>query len=534
MIYELLLGIKINSIELRVLLGMGSLGMLSQLICLSVPITWPVQLSVVICGLLPWLNKKFRSDTQEQAKRIYFQQPLIHLVFISLFTLTIVLAAGPIIRDDTESYHLQSIKWMHEYGTVSGLANLHSRYGFNSIWLSLISLVTPESSLNFYTCCNAILSLVVCSSLTHLYKDKKEKGSISLAEHTGLITLALLILIWYYWRGNAQSTNYDYYFLSFCLIVSVQFKEKLIKPNQLLYIFLIAPPLLFCIRPIYAPMMSLSLFSLYKLYRLKQKRVIVKAGLLYVLFTAIFLWRNVRLSGYVLFPSTLIDIAEVKWKMPKEYAAIQWEYINNYAWDRSLNIVEAGWKWLNEQFFYDSILFLLGFASIVFLYLKKKDKSVNTIVSITLLLMITTWISISPEPRFIAGIFMAAIFLAASNIAPIISASPLTKPVMIIAIGSTLILFPWYLVIQKMTKEGNAYINVLQPAKIPAPKLQKISTDDFNANIPDKIPPNWNKRCYLTPLPCVYDSVPGVRLIGNTIKDGFYVEYVAPRKISEN
>jgi hypothetical protein len=85
-----------------------------------------------------------------------------------------------------------------------------------------------------------------------------------------------------------------------------------------------------------------------------------------------------------------------------------------------------------------------------------------------------------------------------------------------------------------MTKEGNAYINVLQPAKIPAPKLQKISTDDFNANIPDKIPPNWNKRCYLTPLPCVYDSVPGVRLIGNTIKDGFYVEYVAPRKISEN
>ncbi len=513
---------------------MGSLGMLSQLICLSVPITWPVQLSVAVCGLIPWISKKFRSDIQDLTKRIYDQQLFIQLVFICLFALTIVLAAGPIIRDDTESYHLQSIKWMHEYGTVNGIANLHARYGFNSTWLSLISIITPKTNLNFYTSCNAILSLLVCSSLLHQPRREGELRSNSLPLNSGLVMMAFLLSIWYYWRGNSQSTNYDYFFLAFCLIGAVQSNQKLISANQLLLVFLIAPPLLFCIRPIYAPLMLLSLYSIIKLNIQNQKATLFKTSLFYGIFITMFLWRNIQISGYVLFPSTWIDITNVKWKMPKEYVTIQWEYINNYTWDRSLNIIDAGLKWLKGLYLYDRILVLFGIISIVFLTTRKTKLSVRIILHCSLFLMLTLWLFVSPEPRFISGIFFTSIFMTLSQMWPRINQLYYLKWLITICTSATLIITPLFIVIQKLTKEGNAYTNLITPAEIPSPNYNTISTDDFKVNLPDKISKNWNKRCYLTPLPCVYDSVPGVRLIGNTIKEGFYVDYVAPRKISEN
>jgi hypothetical protein len=44
------------------------------------------------------------------------------------------LAAGPPLVYDTGFYHAQAVRWLNEYGTVPGLANLHGRLGFNSVW----------------------------------------------------------------------------------------------------------------------------------------------------------------------------------------------------------------------------------------------------------------------------------------------------------------------------------------------------------------------------------------------------------------
>ena len=43
--------------------------------------------------------------------------------------MVLTLNAGPTVMDDTDSYHIQMVKWIQEFGSVPGIANLHLRFG---------------------------------------------------------------------------------------------------------------------------------------------------------------------------------------------------------------------------------------------------------------------------------------------------------------------------------------------------------------------------------------------------------------------
>src|ERR1700730_2743866 len=71
--------------------------------------------------------------------------PAFFLPCFALFLLMILtLNAGPTIMDDSDSYHIQMVKWAQEYGTVPGIANLHIRFGYNSSWFLSIALLLPQ------------------------------------------------------------------------------------------------------------------------------------------------------------------------------------------------------------------------------------------------------------------------------------------------------------------------------------------------------------------------------------------------------
>jgi len=60
---------------------------------------------------------------------------LIIMAFVSLF------ASRPLRHFDTGLYHVQSVKWCTTYPLVRGLANLHERLAFNSLWTSISAVV---------------------------------------------------------------------------------------------------------------------------------------------------------------------------------------------------------------------------------------------------------------------------------------------------------------------------------------------------------------------------------------------------------
>lgn len=62
-------------------------------------------------------------------------------VSVMVFGYICVIPFTPVINYDTGLYHWQTIKWATQEPLVPGLANLHNRFGFNSIWLLFSALV---------------------------------------------------------------------------------------------------------------------------------------------------------------------------------------------------------------------------------------------------------------------------------------------------------------------------------------------------------------------------------------------------------
>src|SRR5262249_44212825 len=59
-------------------------------------------------------------------------------LFVGLIVFLLLSSLQP-VNGDTQLYHLQVIRWQHEYGTVRGIVNLYPRLGLNSNWLNLVS-----------------------------------------------------------------------------------------------------------------------------------------------------------------------------------------------------------------------------------------------------------------------------------------------------------------------------------------------------------------------------------------------------------
>src|SRR6185436_20307205 len=152
--------------------GLILLTSLTQIIVLFFPITIYTKLGIL--GLLILLSIIKRKNTKFPTLKIKISASLI--LFFIVWAIILLINAGPTLMDDTESYHIQSIKWIQEYGSVPGLVNLHERFGFNSSWFSSVALFNffPATTAG-YTILNSILSMWLCYWLISNH-DKQQNG----------------------------------------------------------------------------------------------------------------------------------------------------------------------------------------------------------------------------------------------------------------------------------------------------------------------------------------------------------------------
>src|SRR5215203_399459 len=94
-----------------------------------------------------WLTQRFWTLNLSFLKQLKIAEIFFIVASFLLFTF---LSVGKPTLEDTDLYHVQSIKWIHDFGTVPGLANLYLRYGFYSNWFHLISIFQlPFQNNNF-------------------------------------------------------------------------------------------------------------------------------------------------------------------------------------------------------------------------------------------------------------------------------------------------------------------------------------------------------------------------------------------------
>jgi len=533
------LGLRNQVLEITTLISLGIAGVLGNTYSLFFPMNAVAKTGFALLCLSAYFDKSCRLQFKEYIDRIIESDRIDKTVFVLLITLATLLAAGPIIRDDSESYHLQSILWLNEYGTVPGLANLHSRLGFNSSWLQTISLLTPLSTQNFYTTPNTLLSILVASAVLIPHK----RGSIeqnSIEKLSRIATLFLMLSIWYYWRGNIQSCNYDYYFTATIILFYFQLNAADTNKKYKFFVLALLPPILCSIRLIYFPSLLITAYILLRWHKEKRFKSIAYTIAVTTVALGAHVYRSYVLSGYPLYPSSLFTFSIPYWQVPKEQLTHLLEYIRNYSISRELGFVSQLMSWASYLFHYEKLVVGLGGLGLLvagfqqYVVKKETDKkrlNFTNVLAMYISVQILLWFYVSPEPRFIAGIFfIGQTMLLRSIFQKLINNEKITGTLHR-SISILFCVFLAILILMKLTKEKEDYMNIYWPKLIPKPETRNFIWERTMVRIPEKINDNWNNRCYLTPLPCVYDSLPGIKMKSSNLADGFYTEQYKRRKL---
>jgi hypothetical protein len=464
-----------------------------------------------------------RSCLIHDRKTVLFQVCLCCFIVMIL-----VLNAGPSMMDDSESYHIQMVKWIQEYGSVPGIANLHLRFGFNSSWFPAIGLFSyPVPDFNTYFSLNGLMGLWFCYLLLEKLFTFISDTSFNKTSNQALGCLVILILCIVNWpmiRGCVTSANYDF-ITTVCLVVL--FTSLFENPMDLSAEWLIWPIFLFTVRMINAPLLLISLFYIFygKHFSVRRLSIAILTGILFVL---PFLVRNFILSGYPFFPVYQVDWFSPDWKADKSQVIEISQYIKYFnrvnpmfqSINETMTLGFPQWiaSWYHNLFRFDKCIFtmsILGYA-FVLTGIRRFFSSVQRYFLAVMIIQLAVWLFFAPDPRFVQGILLFGIYAAIQKL-------PIMAVINRKVLKFSTIVFAGLILIYGMSKSIRDinYRNLLVPARLPAPAIQTIAINHIELHLPSKVLSNWNPRCYDVALPCLYRIDPRLETRGSGIANGF-------------
>jgi len=508
--------------------GLILLTSLTQIIVLFLPIT--IYTKFGILGLLILLSIIKRKSTKFSIPKIKISASLI--LFFIVWAIILLINAGPTMMDDTESYHIQSIKWIKEYGSVPGIVNLHVRFGFNSSWFSSVALFSFSSkTTGGFTVMNSVISVWLCYWFIEKFNQFRKENNVQGAFAILSIFIVSLV-IWSLIKGNAATTNYDFIttFIVLIFFTEVFFSEKTSPSIE----WIIWPVYLLTVRLINFPLLLLSLFAFILFIKQQQHRRLLLPLAYCFLLIFPFIIRSIIISGYPFYPATFFNFTNVDWKADPHITERFLEFIKYYNrvstayFDiEQTKALGSAWvpAWFQHLFPFDKILVLAGFTGILFtgikLFIQKNNYSKSIITGLMILWLIS-WFIIAPDPRFVYGILLFGTFLLAYHLISFIK-DPGSIRFSLNALIILMIAGLSYYLVSKPLKQKE-YRNWISPLQLPQPPVKEFVIDGIIFRIPASINNNWNARCYGTELPCLYEIDPRLKMRGKKISNGFHLE----------
>jgi hypothetical protein len=515
--------------------GLIVLTSIAQWIVLIFPLTavslFFILLPCFLCTI--FRRKRIREILFQYVNCKWWRNTWFVMSLICFSIMILVLNAGPTMMDDTDSYHIQMIKWIQEYGSVPGIANLHLRFGFNTSWFTSIGLFSyPVAGLNSYLALNGLLSIWFCYFMLQkifiLSYDGKFNGFSNLWIGL-LVLLSLCFLNWPMIRGSSCNANYD--FISTCCVI-VLFVDLFDTQREPPVEWLIWPLYLFTVRIMNFPLLILSLVYIFRIMKplsVKNLLLIILCGG-FIIFP--FLIRDIILSGYLIFPVYQLDLFSFDWKADKMKLVEISNYIKYFnrvnPMYQSMTITEKmnfpNWipEWYKYLFRIDKLILTFSFIGYLYLLFSIKNKKdiLFRIFFFTMICQLISWFFIGPDPRFAYGPLLFGLFAAINHLPRIKEFwNGFAKyPVLVI---SFLVLIYGF---SKIVRDDE-YRNFLTPRRLPVPAVRTIKVGDVQMYIPEKILNNWNPRCYDVELPCLYKQDPRLEARGKRIEDGFRLKY---------
>ena len=229
----------------------------------------------------------------------------IVLFFVIVFLSLVRSSLLPFIIDN-ESYYIQTIKWLNEYGWVKGLANLHVFLSHGSPWHAL------QAAYNFnfiYDKFNDINGFLVCiAALLWVDKINESRKKSDYITNRWLYFLPVFSIVWFFFV-DSPSTDLPLFFISLVVIYHVLNRTK---EGDLLAILLSV--FLIFIKISIIPILVLTICLLSKKnWKIALSYVIILGG--------IYIAKGIWLAGYPLtpYPGLLVPLP---WTVPIEMYAV--------------------------------------------------------------------------------------------------------------------------------------------------------------------------------------------------------------------
>jgi len=253
-----------------------------------------IEVFLVNCSIQLLFFFTYKTDFLAFCKTLFktFSKKQFYL-FIGLTVLIALKSAQLPTIFDNESYYIQTIKWLNEYGFVKGVANVHPFLGQFSFWHVLQSGFNFSFITNKINDINGFILLIGIYYFIEKYILKGFNWSF----------FGILFLIFYYQFIDSPSPD-----LPILVLSSIVFNEFIENSDEIKSILLFIIFMIF-IKVTIAPILLIAIIYLWK-----NNKTIPYFGVISVVFGCIWIAKNIIITGFPLFPLTFIE-TNFDWKM---------------------------------------------------------------------------------------------------------------------------------------------------------------------------------------------------------------------------
>jgi len=528
--FSKIFNIKCNNFE-KVLIGFVFLNTISSIVSVFQPVNLYTLLWTFLCSLLIFLFIK--PELKKTIDAVSRKKNIIILSSPILITGLLLSINSPLIYD-SGLYHIQSIKWIEEYSTIPGLANLHSRFGFNPNIFTLFALTSLTEifgqeifSINF-----TLFSLITLYFIRNLYTEI-EKGIISSTFIFNVIILFVLLSL----IKNLSSPTPDFIATAFPLFVFSNYmnitygKEEPNFKNYIPILIIIIYSL--TVKLATAPLLLFFLL-IFKNENFTLKHILLSLAI--ILFVTVpWIIRNIILTGWLIYPFPYLDMFTFDWRVP--LSKVLEEKTSITGWARypgdqhvvigSMPIIEWFPIWIKNLAFYYKVLFIISILSpliSLLLYLTKKIHLTfqQILIISTSFLGVIFWFLLAPDIRFGKAFLVVSAFYPLTFLKFNFKNFRIRVYKYFLIFTSTFLLFTIYFL--KENEVVNKYFpkisnHFLLPKLIEKPRTFSFIEVKYGH---EKIyVPVEDDRCYDLDIPCTPSIENNFKLRGKNIKSGF-------------
>jgi len=432
-------------------------------------------------------------------------------------------AANKITLYDSGLYHIQSIKWIRSYPVVPGLGNIHARFALNSMFFVVSGFFTFPLKGSLIFPLNGLCFVVLFFKLYSIFRSEFTNGIAWKALFYGLLILiSLLVLLP---DLNSPSPDIICTILIIYLFVII-FNYQTKSDSQGFFQYILVNMLAFsCISFKLSSLLIVLSILLVIINRTPGKLLI--SVIVSSLFLTAFFIRNYYLSGYLIYPYPAIDIFNVDWKIPLENVEAMkleiegWAKIYNLPYNEVVNMKITDWlfPWFQLLNPVSKILVIINFISVFsfLIMLFTRDFFVAKL-QLVVLLNLSFWFIMSPDPRFAYGFLFIGFSLTLSYLVKMINGSSLKNQLRFVKI-----VLAGFFIIVFFRRIGFPLETISNPGLTIIPdKIEKVKIKQYTTNFDYFVPEN-SDQCLNTQIPCLPYVIDNVYMRGKEIKEGFKV-----------